>query len=79
MPDAPRAVVKQLTLAEQELQRVAHIAQQPLGFYREWRGVESVDMPVLVESVLALHSLKALHLSELIGRVDSEGLRRWKE
>ena len=58
MPDVPKAVASQLTLAEQELQRVAHIVQQSLGFFRESRAAESVDMPALVESVFALYSNK---------------------
>jgi|GEM_PF-2261952 PAS domain S-box len=57
-PDVPTAVVAHLTLAEQELQRVAHIAQQTLGFYRESRAAESVDMRTLIESVLDLYSNK---------------------
>ncbi len=58
MPDVPKTVVWQLTLAERELQRVAHIAQQTLGFYKDSRTAESVDMPALVESVIALYSNK---------------------
>jgi PAS domain S-box-containing protein len=52
MPGVPKTVDRQLSLAEQELQRVAHIAQQTLGFYKESQSTESVDMPALVESVL---------------------------
>ena len=58
MPGVPKTVTWQLSLAEQELQRVAHIAQQTLGFYKESQANESVDMQALVESVLALYSNK---------------------
>lgn len=58
MPGLPKNVAWQLSLAEQELQRVAHIAQQTLGFYKESQTTESVEMPALVESVLALYSNK---------------------
>ncbi len=58
MPDVPKNVVWQLNLAEEELQRVAHIARQTLGFYKETRSDESVDMEALVESVFALYSNK---------------------
>ena len=58
MPGVPKTVDWQLSLAEQELQRVAHIAQQTLGFYKESRATESVEMAALVESVLALYSNK---------------------
>jgi len=57
-PGVPDAVVLQLTRAEQELQRVAHIAQQTLGFYRESRAAESINMQALVESVFELYSNK---------------------
>jgi len=57
-PGLPNTVEQQLSLADQELQRVAHITQQTLGFYRESRARESIDMPILVESVLTLYSNK---------------------
>ena len=58
MPGLPSTIEQQLSLAERELQRVAHIAQQTLGFYRDSRASESIDMPALVESVLTLYSSK---------------------
>jgi PAS domain S-box-containing protein len=58
MPEVPKTVVAQLSLAERELQRVAHIAQQTLGFYRESQPAEPVDMRTLVDSVCALYSNK---------------------
>jgi PAS domain S-box-containing protein len=57
-PDAPAAVVHHLTLAEQELERVAHIARQTLGFYRDSHVPESIEVPALIESVLKLYSNK---------------------
>jgi len=57
-PDASPAVVQYLTQADQELQRVAHITQQTLGFYRDTQIPEILDLPALVESVLALYSNK---------------------
>lgn len=58
MPGLPGAVEHQLSLAERELQRVAHLAQQTLGFYRESPATDRVDMPALIESVIALYSNK---------------------
>ncbi|HWG20082.1 MAG TPA: CHASE3 domain-containing protein [Terracidiphilus sp.] len=58
MPDVPETVVSQLTLVERELQRVEHIVQQTLGFYRESGATESVEMHALVESVFELYSNK---------------------
>jgi PAS domain S-box-containing protein len=58
LPDTSPAVVKQLTLAEQELDRVAHITRQTLAFYRESMAPEQIDIPALMESVLKLYSNK---------------------
>jgi signal transduction histidine kinase len=58
MPGLPNTVEQQLSLAEGELQRIAHIVQQVLGFYRESQTADFVDVPALMESVLALYSNK---------------------
>jgi PAS domain S-box-containing protein len=55
-PGAPPSVVEPLAQAEEELERVAHITRRTLGFYREAIVPEPIDIPVLVESVLRLHS-----------------------
>ena len=47
-----------LRMAEDELERVSHITRQTLGFYRESKLPELIDMPELVESVLRIHSNK---------------------
>jgi PAS domain S-box-containing protein len=57
-PDTSPAVVKHLTLAEQELDRVAHITRQTLAFYRESMAPEKIDIGTLMESVLKLYSNK---------------------
>jgi signal transduction histidine kinase len=50
--------VSHLSVAEQELERVAHITRQTLGFYRESNEPEPVDIPALIDSVLRLYSNK---------------------
>jgi PAS domain S-box-containing protein len=57
-PETPPSVARQLTLAEQELERVAHITRQTLGFYRDSSVSEPVDLRVLLESILTLYSHK---------------------
>jgi PAS domain S-box-containing protein len=57
-PEAPEAVVKHLTLAEQELERVAHITRQTLGFYRDSSVAEQINMGLLIDSVIGLYSHK---------------------
>jgi PAS domain S-box-containing protein len=58
LPDTSPDVVKHLTLAEQELDRVAHITRQTLAFYRESVAPEKIDVAALVENVLKLYSNK---------------------
>ena len=57
-PEMPTEAMQQLTLAEQELARVSHLTRQTLGFYRESSAAVLVEVPVLIESVLALYSNK---------------------
>jgi PAS domain S-box-containing protein len=57
-PDISPAVREHLTLAEHELERVAHITRQTLGFYRDSGLPENVDLGAVVESVLKLYSNK---------------------
>jgi PAS domain S-box-containing protein len=49
-------VVQMLDLAEQELDRVAHLTRQTLGFYRESNVPERIEVPDLIETVLKLYS-----------------------
>ena len=44
VPGVPAATVHQLEQAEQELERVAHITRQSLGFYRETGAPEPVNI-----------------------------------
>ena len=57
-PETPPDVIQQLTMAEQELERVAHITRQTLGFFRDSKAAEPILMPALVEQVFALYSNK---------------------
>jgi PAS domain S-box-containing protein len=54
----PEEAFAHLSLAEDELSRVSHITRQTLGFYRESKQPNEVDLPVLVESVLNIYSNK---------------------
>ena len=57
-PGAPADIVSHLIVAEQELERVAHITRQTLGFYRESNEPGPVDVPALIDSVLRIYSNK---------------------
>jgi PAS domain S-box-containing protein len=54
----PESAFTNLSLAEEELARVSHITRQTLGFYRESKQPNEVDLPTLVESVLNIYSNK---------------------
>lgn len=58
MPGIPAGVVEHLTLAEQELERVAHAVRQALGFYRESARAEQLEIEELLESVVKIFSNK---------------------
>jgi PAS domain S-box-containing protein len=55
-PETPSGIAQMLTLAEQELERVAHLTRQTLGFYRESNQPEKIVVSDLIESVLRLYS-----------------------
>jgi PAS domain S-box-containing protein len=54
----PESALVNLSLAEEELARVSHITRQTLGFYRESKQPNEVDLPTLVEAVLNIYSNK---------------------
>ncbi len=64
-PGTPDIVVQQLALADQEIERVAHITRQTLGFYRESGAPEPAPLIPLIESVLKMYSKK----------IESNGIR----
>jgi PAS domain S-box-containing protein len=64
MPDLPEAALPPLEMTERELERVAHITRQTLGFYRETNVQELVDLVGVIEYVLKLYSNK-LNLKNL--------------
>ena len=55
---APEQSREFLTLASEELQRVAHITKQTLGFYRETASPAQVKVGTVLESVIALYERK---------------------
>jgi PAS domain S-box-containing protein len=59
--DVPEAVCRQLEIADRELARVAQLAQQTLGFYRENSSSKWVSVPDLVNDVLLIYERKLKH------------------
>ena len=66
--DAPSIVERQLEQAEHELERVAHITRQTLGFYRESGVPERVEIAALFESVLRIYQNKLTEKSIRVER-----------
>jgi signal transduction histidine kinase len=54
----PTSATENLVAAEQELDRVSHITRQTLGFYRESKLPERIEVPEIMEYVLKLYSNK---------------------
>lgn len=61
--DLPATAKEYLTLADRELERVSHIAQQTLGFYRDTSAVTSVDIRVSIDDVLRVFEGKLRYKS----------------
>ncbi len=57
-PNASTAVIQLLTQAEQELERVAHITRQTLGFFRDNNAPGPIELESLIDSVFRLYSNK---------------------
>ena len=58
MPDATPALRETLELAEHELDRVAHLTRQTLGFYRDSSQPEDIQLQPVIQSVLKLYGNK---------------------
>ncbi|MGD0367689.1 MAG: HAMP domain-containing sensor histidine kinase [Acidobacteriaceae bacterium] len=53
--DLPEPVRSCLVLADEELQRVSHIARQTLGFYRDSASPVSIAVPEAIDDMLAVY------------------------
>ncbi len=57
-PSASAKVVEYLAMADQELQRVSHIARQTLGFYRDSSAPSTFNLSDAINDVVRLHAKK---------------------
>jgi PAS domain S-box-containing protein len=73
--DLPEKVRKQLNLADQELARVTHIAQQTLGFYRDNSRPSWIKIQDAIEDVLALYERKFVYKSLRVEKRIQPGLK----
>ncbi len=75
----PDIAIHDLKMAEEELARVSHVTRQTLGFYRESTSADSVELAMVVESVLKLYTNK-LNTKNIIVERDFSScppLRAW--
>lgn len=70
----PEVVRQYLDHADRELSRVAHIARQTLGFYRDNSQATSIFIPSLIEDVLSIYERKFKYKSVKIERRVEDGL-----
>jgi PAS domain S-box-containing protein len=54
-PDLPESARACLIMADEELQRVSHIARQTLGFYRDTSAPVWIDVPEAIDEMLAIY------------------------
>ena len=57
-PTVPPAIQQMLEIADNELARVAQIAQQTLGFYRDTTQPGDIDLSAMLHGIVALFSRK---------------------
>lgn len=74
-PGIPQSIAELLVQAEHELERVAHVTRQALGFYRESSRAEAIDVAELIESVLKVLSTRIEEKKITIERDFVEGAR----
>jgi len=73
----PADVKRQLDIVDEELDRVAHIAQQTLGFYRDNSEPQAVDVTKSIQDVLTIYE-RRLHYKSLRVQPDfGAGLFVW--
>ena len=73
-PDVAEKTRGYLKSADQELQRVAHLAQQTLGFYRDNTEPVSLVLKQVVEDVLAIYERKFRYKALLVESKVDPGL-----
>jgi PAS domain S-box-containing protein len=72
LPDSVRAC---LTVADEELQRVSHIARQTLGFYRDTSLPVSISVPEAVDEMVAIYDRRLCYKQIDLRRRIDPGLR----
>src|SRR6202034_3970794 len=74
-PDLPESARACLIMADEELQRVSHIARQTLGFYRDTTSPMWISVPDAIEDVLVIYHRRCCYKQIDLRRRISPGLR----
>jgi PAS domain S-box-containing protein len=74
-PDLPEDARACLTVADEELQRVSHIARQTLGFYRDSSSPVWISVPEAVDEMLAIYQRRLCYKQISLRKSISPGLR----
>ena len=76
-PSLSEKVARYLTSADHELRRVAHLAQQTLGFYRDNSQPTSLPVAEVIDDVVSLYERKIKYKRLALERSIEPGLRIW--
>lgn len=67
-PECPESIIEFLLMAEEELQRVAHVTRQTLGFYRESASPVGVPLTKIMDSAVDLHRRKIVERNATVNK-----------
>ena len=74
-PDLPDAIRGCLEMADEELRRVSHIARQTLGFYRDTTSPVWINVPEVVDEMLAIYQRRFAYKQIAVRKRIAPGLR----
>ena len=67
-PECPSEVVEYLLMADEELQRVAHVTRQTLGFYRESVSPGGIPLTRIMDSAVDLHRRRIVERNATVNK-----------
>ncbi|HEX4310915.1 MAG TPA: PAS domain S-box protein [Acidobacteriaceae bacterium] len=74
-PDLPESARACLIMADEELQRVSHIARQTLGFYRDTSAPVWIDVPEAIDEMLAIYHRRLCYKQLELRKRTTPGLK----
>ncbi|HVT97069.1 MAG TPA: PAS domain S-box protein [Acidobacteriaceae bacterium] len=74
-PELPEGALSLLVMADEELQRVTHIARQTLGFYRDTSAPIVIPVPEAIDEMLAIYHRRLTYKQVSLHKRVQPGLR----